>query len=220
MAKRKVKGPWSKRARAEQTRRVKGRRDRQRAKRRAEGPGPIEIRTRTQWRNKRTGTLVPFTKRKGAARELILEQVDAKGRVLRSIGYSTKDEVLRTVVKGMIAESGPDAGLIAPALERTNIMSPSSLKGARRMVVKVAGTGPDGGRQRFQFDIDRHTISKRRKVLKSVLLSMILSEMRLRSWRTWYRIAQVDWTKARRGVTAARAMVPMRDVEISVRVSR
>ncbi len=188
---------------------------------RAEEPGVIELKTMTRWRSKRTGKLVPFAKRKGSMRELVQVQVNQKGRIIRTTGFNTKEEVRRTVVAGLIEETGTNQGLVGLALDRTNIMSPSSLKGARKILVKVSGTDPRGERASFKFDIDYPTIRKRRRVLRSVLLGSILYEMRARSWRTWYRVDHVDWSKVKYGSKSkTRQRVPMRDVEIVVRVMR
>lgn len=219
MAKRKWGKKPSQRAVAQRHLRAKRAKRSKREKKRAEGPGVIELRTKLRWRNKRTGQLVPFKKRKGAIVEKVQIQVDAKGKIIRETGFNTAEEVKRTVVPGLIKESGEYAGLVGIALDKTNVMSPSSLKGARKILVKVSGTDPQGHRESFKFDIDSQTVSKRRKVLRSVLLGSILYEMRSRSWRTWYRINQVDWSKTKHtSQSAARKRVPMRDVEIVVRV--
>lgn len=190
-----------------------------RKKAREEAPTIIEFKTFTRWRNKRTGKLVPFNKRKGAVKETVQAQVSSTGRIIRTTGYNTKEEVKRTVVPGLIDEKGAYSGLIGAALDRTNVMSPSSLKGARKILLKVSGTDPHGERSSFKFDIDTPTIKKRRKVLRSVLLGSILYEMRSRRWRTWYRIDQVDWSKKHYvSKTAVKDKVPMRDVEIVIRV--
>jgi hypothetical protein len=179
----------------------------------------ILLEMRHRYRNRRTGKLVPYAQRKGAKIERYQVQVNEKGRVIRQTGFNTDQEVRRTLVPGVIHETGPYQGMIGPALDRTNIMSPSSLKNARKILVKMTGTDPRGERQSFKFDIDAPTVKRRRKVLRSVLLSTILYEMRQRSWRTWYRIDAVDWTKRHYvNKTRVRQMVPMRDVEIVVRV--
>lgn len=189
------------------------------AKEREEAPVIIEFKTFTRWRSKRTGKLVPFKKRKGAIKETVQAQVSSTGRVIRMTGYNTREEVKRTVVPGLIDEKGAYSGLVGAALDRTNIMSPSSLKGARKILVKVSGTDPHGERASFKFDIDTPTIKKRRKVIRSVLLGSILYEMRARRWRTWYRIDQVDWSKKHFVTkTSVKDKVPMRDMEIVVRV--
>lgn len=213
-----VWGTVTKQRRAE-LRKEERQRERDAAKLKKEEPPIIEFKTLTRWRNKRTGKLVPFANRKGARRETVQAQVDEKGRIIRTTGFNTKEEVRRTVVPGLIAESGAYQGLIGVALDHTNVMSPSSLKGARKILVKVSGTDPHGERASFKFDIGRHIIEKRRKVLRSVLLGSILYEMRQRRWRTWYRIDQVDWSKKHYvSKTSVRDKVPMRDVEMVIRV--
>ncbi len=192
-----------------------------RAKRRRAGPGPIELRMRTQFRSRKTGKIVAYKKRKGAIQEKIQEQIDAKGRVLRTTGYTTKEEVMRTVVAGLIEEEGKNQGMVGVALDKTNIMSPSSLRGARKIVGTVKGVDPKGNTHRFKFDIDAYTVNRHRRHLRSVLLGTILHEMRKRSWRTWYRISYVDWTKKHHvSRSKVQSMVPMQDVEIVIRVLR
>lgn len=219
MAKQKT---WGKVTRAQKARARKLARQRERDRRkkeREEAPTIIEFKTFTRWRNKRTGKLVPFNKRKGAVKETMQAQVSSTGRIIRMTGYNTREEVKRTVVPGLIDEKGAYSGLVGAALDRTNIMSPSSLRGARKILVKVSGTDPHDERSSFKFDIDTPTIQKRRKVIRSVLLGSILYEMRQRRWRTWYRINQVDWTKKHFvSKSAVQDKVPMRDVEIVIRV--
>jgi hypothetical protein len=213
---------WGKvtRQQRERAKKREQQRDRDRKKKeREEAPTIIEFKTFTRWRNKRTGKLVPFSKRKGATKETVQAQVSSTGRIIRTTGYNTKEEVKRTVVPGLIDEKGAYSGLVGAALDRTNIMSPSSLRGARKILVKVSGTDPHGERGSFKFDIDTPTIKKRRKVIRSVLLGSILYEMRARRWRTWYRIDQVDWSKKHYvSKTSVKDKVPMRDMEIVIRV--
>lgn len=222
MAKFKGNATWGKVTRKQRERAKKREQIRERKrkkKEREEAPTIIEFKTFTRWRNKRTGKLVPYKKRKGSYRETIQAQVSSTGRVIRMTGYNTREEVKRTVVPGLIDEKGAYSGLVGAALDRTNVMSPSSLKGARKILVKVTGTDPHGERASFKFDIDTPTIQKRRKVIRSVLLGSILYEMRARRWRTWYRIDQVDWSKKHFVTkTSVRDKVPMRDMEIVVRV--
>jgi len=189
------------------------------SKRRRGVQGPIELRIVSRWRNKRTGKLVSFVKRKGATREFVQQQIDVHGRVLRAIGHTTKEEVMRTVVPGLIEESGPDAGLIHLALQKTNILSQPSLRGARKILVKVSGVNPHGELDAFKFDMDKQFVDQRRRKLAGALVGMILSEMRGRSWRTWYSPNQVDWSKVKYTTkSAVMKRVPMRNVEIVVRV--
>lgn len=215
-------------------------RRRKRAPRRRPPILPIDVVRRTTWRDPRTGRKVgppkkgrtyrPGTRPK---REYSLVQIDAKGRIIRTIEQLGAKKVIKTSIGGAHGSVDQpfrpgtagygEQGMIDPALANTNVFT--RLKGAKHITMLIRGKDP-GGRMR--------TITKKMytvgvKHIRAMMVRGILDAMREAGYRTQYQLSMVDWGSLspdlRAGVRInTRAMVqrltPLANVDIQVTLQR
>ena len=201
---------------------------------------PIGVVRRTTWRDPRTGrktgppkkgkSYKPGTRPK---REYAIVQVDAKGRIVRTIEQIGTKKVIKTSIAGSHGsvdapfrpgtQGSGEQGLIDPALANTNVYT--RMKGAKIMTLVVKGRDP-GGRSRV---ITKKMFTVGVKHIRAMMVRGILDAMREAGYRTQYQLSMVDWGSLtpdlRAGVRInTRAMVqrltPLANVDIQVTLEK
>jgi hypothetical protein len=177
----------------------------------------------TQWRKK--GKLVKKGT-KGAKRFRMEQQLDGKGRVVRTLELLSPTKVIKTIYSGAIEEegmsmlmpSGQRQGSLMHALFESNITT--QYRGARLIEVQIKGLDRRGKERRVKISIEP-TKTKR---LHELVLSRIIQGMRDAEVRTQYTLEILRAAKAagplkyRLSYEKFRSLEPLTGVEIVITV--
>lgn len=187
-------------------------------------PTYIYTRRVTQYRDKRGRIVKQGTK--GAKRYVIEQQLNSKGRVVRTLELMSKTKVIKTIFSGAIEEegmsllmpSGQRQGSLMHALFESNITT--SYVGARLIEVQIKGLDARGKERRVKVSIEP---TKTRR-LHELVLSRIIQAMREAEVRTQYTIEILRAAKAagplkyRLSYEKFRSLEPLTGVEIVITV--
>lgn len=149
----------------------------------------------TQWRKK--GRIVKKGT-KGSKRFRMEQQLDAKGRVLRTLELISPTKVIKTIFSGSIEEegmsllmpSGQRQGSLMHALFESNVTT--QYKGARLIEIQIKGLDRRGKERRVKVSIEP---TKTRR-LHELVLSRIIQAMREAEVRTQYTLEILRAAKA------------------------
>lgn len=186
-------------------------------------PAFISTRTVTQWRKK--GRLVKKGT-KGAKRFRMEQQLDAKGRVVRTLELLSATKVIKTIYSGAIEEqgmsllmpSGNRQGSLMHALFESNVTT--QYRGARLIEVQIKGLDARGKERRVKVSIEP---TKTRR-LHELVLSRIIQAMRDAEVRTQYTLEILRAAKAagplkyRLSYEKFRSLEPLTGVEIVITI--
>lgn len=165
---------------------------------------------------------------KGARRFTIEQQLDSKGRVIRTLQLLSPTKVIKTIYSGAIEEegmslmmpSGQRQGSLMHALFESNVTT--QYVGAKLIEVQIKGTDRRGKERRVKVSIEP-TKSRR---LHELVLSRIIQAMRDADVRTQYTIEILRAAKAagplkyRLSYEKFRSLEPLTGVEIVITIYR
>jgi hypothetical protein len=158
---------------------------------------PTFIRTRVVTQYRKAGR---FVKRgtKGASKFRMEQQLNERGRVVRTLELLSKSKVIKTIYSGAIEEegmsmlmpSGQRQGSLMHALFESNVTT--QYRGAKLIEVQIKGVDARGKERRVKVSIEP-TKSRR---LHELVLSRIIQAMREAEVRTQYTIEILRAAKA------------------------
>jgi len=169
-----------------------------RAARARPAPPPLRIVEGTRWRDARgrfaaapKRGVTAAARRAGWERERYQAQIDARGKILRIIGATSKRRIIKTVLPGVVEAPGPQQGSLFWAMAKTNILT--SAKGATRLVLTITGRDREGRRHRIKVDVQ-----PREKRLADLLVGAVSQALREAGYRPQYTL-EVVRERMRRG---------------------
>jgi hypothetical protein len=158
---------------------------------------PAFIRTRVITQYRKGGRIVKRGT-KGASRFRMEQQLNERGRVVRTLELLSRSKVIKTIYSGAIEEegmsmlmpSGQRQGSLMHALFESNVTT--QYRGARLIEVQIKGVDARGKERRVKVSIEP---TKTRR-LHELVLSRIIQAMREAEVRTQYTIEILRAAKA------------------------